>query len=90
MIIKKIYYTPKFIKEFRKLPRDIQLIAEKKEEFFKDNPLHPSLRLHGLKGKFKGVWSISINENYRLIFERMNNGDIIFHSIGKHDIYRSR
>jgi len=88
MIIKNIHYSKKFIKELRELPRDIIDLAIKKEEIFKDNPLHPSIRLHELHGKFRGIWSISITSNYRIIFERMKNGDILFISIGKHDIYK--
>ena len=88
MIINKILYSKKFVKEFKKLSKDIISIAIKKEIIFKENPLHPSLRLHELHGQFKGIWSISITDNYRIIFERMKNGDILFISIGKHDLYR--
>lgn len=88
MIIKKVYYSKKFIKELKKISEEIIKLAVKKEVAFKNNPLHPSLRLHELHGKFKGIWSISITGNYRIIFERMDNGDIMFVSIGKHDIYK--
>jgi addiction module RelE/StbE family toxin len=88
MIVKDIHYSKKFIKELKKLPKEIINIAIKKEAIFKDNPLHSSLRLHELHGKFKGIWSISLTQNYRIIFERMPNGDILFISIGKHDIYK--
>ena len=88
MIIKNIYFSKKFIKELKKLPKGVIEIAIKKENIFRDNPLHPSLRLHELHGKFKGIWSISLSGNYRIIFERMKNGDILFISIGKHDIYK--
>ncbi len=88
MIIKEIQYSKKFAKELKKLPKEILSIAIKKEKIFKNNPLHPSLRLHELHGKFKGIWSISLTGNYRIIFERMLNGDILFISIGKHDIYK--
>lgn len=88
MIIKDIHYSKKFIKELRKLPKQIIGLAIKKEEIFRKNPLHPSCRLHELHRKFKGIWSISIAGNYRIIFERMENGDILFISIGKHDIYK--
>ena len=88
MIIKEIHYSRKFIKELKKLPKEIVDIAVKKERVFRENPLHPSLRLHELHGKFKGLWSISITSNYRIIFERMKDGNILFISIGKHDIYK--
>ncbi len=88
MIVKKVLYSSKFAKEFRSLPKEIIGFAIKKETIFRENPLHPSLRLHPLKGKLKGLWSISITGSYRIIFERQENGDILFISIGKHDIYK--
>ncbi|MFH1255236.1 MAG: type II toxin-antitoxin system mRNA interferase toxin, RelE/StbE family [bacterium] len=88
MIVKKIEYSTSFIKNLKKLPKELLDIAIKKEKIFKANPLHPSLRLHELRGEFKCIWSISINANYRIIFERQKNGDILFISIGNHDIYR--
>ena len=87
MIIKKVFYGSDFIKQFRKLPDPINQLAIKKEQIFKNNPLHPSLRLHGLKGSLNGLFSISLTLNYRIIFKRKPNGDIIFVSIGTHDLY---
>lgn len=89
MIVAAILYSSKFATELRKLPKTLLVLAVKKEKIFRDNPLHPSLRLHALQGKLKGLWSISITGSYRIIFERQLNGDILFISIGKHDIYRS-
>lgn len=69
------------------MPDAIKKLAVKKEKLFRDNPIHPSLRLHGLKGKLAGLFSVSVTMNYRIIFKRKPNGDIVFISIGKHDIY---
>lgn len=88
MIINNIFYSPSFLKLAKKLPSDIFKIFEKKEKIFRLNPLHPSLRLHQLHGSLSGLWSITISRNYRLIFQRQDNGDILFVSIGKHDIYK--
>jgi addiction module RelE/StbE family toxin len=88
MIVKEVHYSKKFIKEVKKLSKEVLDLAIKKEEIFRMNPLHPSLRLHELHGKFKGIWSISLTNNYRIIFERMPNGDILFISVGKHDVYK--
>ena len=89
MIIRAILYTSKFIKELKSLPPEITALAIKKEIIFKNNPLHPSLRLHPLQGKLKGLWSISLSGSYRIIFERQANGEILFISIGKHAIYKN-
>ena len=87
MIVNNILYSPSFLKSAKKLPEQVMKVAEKKEKIFRLNPLHPSLRLHQLHGKLHNLWSISLNKNYRIIFERQKNGDILFVSIGKHGIY---
>jgi len=89
MIIKRIFYSSDFVKQFEKLPIELQKSCIKKEEFFIKNPIHPGLRLHPLKGKLRGLFSISITSNYRMIFKRKENGDIIFISVGKHDLYKN-
>lgn len=86
---RRILYDPDFIKEFKRLERTIQERAVKAERLFKNTPLHPSLRLHRLKGRLAGIWSISVTMNIRIIFKQINTGEIVFLSIGKHDIYRS-
>jgi toxin HigB-1 len=34
----------------------------------------PGLRLHQLKGKLRGTWSVSVSGNWRIVF-RFENGD---------------
>jgi addiction module RelE/StbE family toxin len=87
MIIERIKYSKNFIKQLKTLPDSIITAAISKENIFRVNPLHPSLRLHQLHGKLTGLWSISVSSNYRIIFKRQANGDIAFISIGRHDIY---
>ncbi|MFA5099210.1 MAG: type II toxin-antitoxin system mRNA interferase toxin, RelE/StbE family [Candidatus Paceibacterota bacterium] len=89
MIITEILYSSKFVVEFKKLPEELIALAIKEERIFKENPLHHSLRLHALQGSLKGLWLISITSSCRIIFERQPNGDILFISVGKHDIYRN-
>ncbi len=83
-----IYYSRYFKKQWDKMPQEIKDLAAEKESLFKKNPLHPSLRLHPLKGKLKGLWSISVSMQYSIIFQ-LEEEDIVFISIGKHDIYKS-
>ena len=70
-----------------KIPAAIQKKAIQKEKLLKENPFHPSLRLHKLKGKLKGMWSISIDKKFRLIFKPQGDGKILFINIGVHSIY---
>jgi len=88
MTIKSVIYAPDFLRDIGNLPREITDLAFKKEKIFKENPFHPSLRTHPLKGKLRGLWSISINMYYRMIFQ-LEEDKVIFISIGKHDIYKN-
>lgn len=87
MKIKAIHYDEDFEKQFKKLPKVIQKKACKTELLFRQNPFHPSLRLHKLEGKLKHLWSISLDKKYRIIFKSMEEGVILFISIGVHAIY---
>jgi mRNA-degrading endonuclease YafQ of YafQ-DinJ toxin-antitoxin module len=50
------------------------------------NPFHPSLRLHALTGKLKGIHSVSINLSYRITLELLiQDGQIILINVGDHD-----
>lgn len=89
MTVDKIYYSSDFIFQYKRLSELIQKKAIKTEILFRNNPLHPSLRLHQLQGKLNGLWSISLSQNYRIIFSCGNDGAILFISIGKHDLYKA-
>lgn len=87
MKVTEIYFDDGFEKEFKKLPLEIKKKAVKAENLFRENPFHPSLRLHQLKGKLKPAWSISIDQKYRIIFLAMEDGKFLFVSVGTHAIY---
>lgn len=87
MLVKAIHYNQDFANQFRRLPGVIQKKAAKTEILFRNNPFHPSLRLHKLEGNLKGLWSISIDMKYRIIFKPLENGVILFVSVGLHAIY---
>ena len=84
---KKIIYTSKFAREYKKLPKKIKLLAEKKEKIFRMNSANLILNTHKLHGRFKNFWSFSIDFEYRIIFEFGDNNIVYFHSIGNHSIY---
>jgi plasmid maintenance system killer protein len=89
MIVTNIEYSTNFVKQLKALPGQLISMAINKEKIFRANPLHPSLRLHQLNGKLKNLWSLSVNNSYRIIFKRQTTGDIIFISIGRHDVYKN-
>jgi addiction module RelE/StbE family toxin len=51
---------------------------------FEQNPKHPSLRLHRLKGELKEAWSISIERNFRMLYF-IDGKTATFFKIGTHE-----
>lgn len=87
MFVKSVHYNEAFKRQFLSLPKTVQKKACKIEKLFKENPFYPSLRLHKLKGKLEGLWSLSLNRKYRIIFKPVEDGVILLVSIGTHAIY---
>lgn len=84
----EIIYSPKFRREYKKLPKNVKLTAEKKEAVFRKNPFHASLDTHKLHGRLREFWSFSIGLKYRIVFEFGEKDVVYFHSVGDHDIYQ--
>ncbi|MBK8637007.1 MAG: plasmid stabilization protein [Chromatiaceae bacterium] len=50
------------------------------------NPFHPSLRLHALRGRMQGVYSVSINMSYRITIDLLiSEQEIILLNVGDHE-----
>lgn len=84
----KIYYSSKFAKEYKRLPKKVKLLAEKKELIFRKNPFGAKLKTHKLSGKLKDYYSFSLDYQTRIIFEIRDKNTVWFHSVGTHEIYR--
>ncbi|MEK7524036.1 MAG: type II toxin-antitoxin system mRNA interferase toxin, RelE/StbE family [Patescibacteria group bacterium] len=84
----RIFLSPLFEKNYKALPRHIQLNLQKKEKIFQINPHHPSLKTHKLSGKMKEFSSFSINRSYRVIFRFVAKNQVIFYDVGTHQIYQ--
>jgi len=55
------------------------------------NPYHPSLRLHPLKGRLAALHSVSINLSYRITLEMViNHNEIVLVNVGSHnEVYQA-
>jgi len=85
----EIYYSPDFIKQFKKLPKNIQSLAIIKEKIFRLNPFNASLKTHKLAGHLQGYWSFSVNYQIRIVFS-FKKDIAYFIIIGDHSIYRKK
>ncbi len=68
----KIGWTPKSIRTFKKLVRknpQLRPLIEATLELLSEDCFNPSLRTHKLTGDLSGIWSCSIDYDYRILFE---------------------
>ncbi len=87
-MIKRVIYSNNFKKSYRKVilkNRKFKDSFDKKWNIFINNPEYPSLKNHDLKGNLKGLKSISIKYNMRLIYKEVSKDIIIVYDIGTHD-----
>ena len=55
-----------------------------------EDPFHPSLHSHKLKGELGGAWACTVDYNTRILFEFVRNADtdeeeILLLAMGTHD-----
>jgi len=82
----RIEYSQKFIKEFKKCPKNIKNSFKSRLIIFIENPHSPILNNHCLHGKLNNLNSININGDWRAIFEKIENENVVyFMTIGKHN-----
>lgn len=85
----KIVYTDSYNKRAKKFLKKHPEILEQYRKTLKLAELditHPSLRLHELTGKLKGIHSISINLSYRVtLYLQIIEKELIPIDIGAHD-----
>jgi addiction module RelE/StbE family toxin len=85
----EIFFTKKYEKVAKKFFKKHQNLKPKYAKvlyLLKQNPFHPSLRLHKLKGNLKEYYSVSIDMEYRLILDFIViDKKIYLIDIGSHD-----
>ena len=88
----QISYKKSYQKSFAKLDSIIKQKTLEKIELFLQNPHHPLLNTHFLKGKYKDFQSLNITWDYRAIFREVGKERyefVEFLYIGTHsDLYR--
>lgn len=84
-----IQYDREFLKEFKKLPENIQKKLANLENIFRLNCFHQSLHTKKFQGELKHFYSFRITRDYRVIFEFISRDEVALIAV-KHrkDIYR--
>ena len=82
-----IAYQTSFLRQYKKLTKELQDEAKEKIEIFKKDQNCSTLKVHKLKGPMKKMYSFSVNYSYRIVFEIINK-ETVFLEIGNHDLYK--
>jgi addiction module RelE/StbE family toxin len=78
-----ISYSKNFVKQAKKLSPVLRKKLLERIEVFSDNPLHPTLRNHPLKGKYKEYRSIDVTGEVRALYIQKEH-EAIFDAVGTH------
>ncbi|NEN98991.1 MAG: type II toxin-antitoxin system mRNA interferase toxin, RelE/StbE family [Moorea sp. SIO3I7] len=89
----KIAWTPQSLRGFKRIIRkrpDFRPLIEKTVRQLAEDPFHPRLHTHKLKGDLSNIWSCSIDYSYRILFEFIENPEdqeeaILLLNLGTHD-----
>tara|TARA_Y100000031_G_scaffold154891_1_gene204000 strand:+ start:805 stop:1065 length:261 start_codon:yes stop_codon:yes gene_type:complete len=80
----EVYYSTKFKKQYRKLPKKIREQFQDRLTLFLRDQSNPQLNMHKLSGKYDGLWSVNITGNIRAVFDTYYKNTTIFVAIGTH------
>jgi len=83
-----IRYKPSFVREFKKLPSELQAEALERIELFKNTSNHQKLKVHKLKGKLQKFHSFSVTYSHRVVFAYEFKEVAVLLAIGDHAVYR--
>lgn len=76
-----------FLKDFKKLPKEVRIKFIERKNLLLDEPFHPLLNNHSVEKAFPDCRSINITGDYRAIFVQRDDS-LIFIRIGTHsDLY---
>lgn len=84
----EIKYKPSFLRDFKRLPVEIQEEAKERIVSFTNTSNHKKLKVHKLKGKLKDYYSFSVTYSHRIVFQYETKKSIVFIAIGDHDVYK--
>lgn len=73
-----------FVKAFRKLSEKLKKRVRMRMLLFIEHPYHFQLNNHQLTGKYSGYYSINISGDYRAVYKKISESEVIFVEIGTH------
>lgn len=83
----RLIYAPRFVRQFKHLPKGLQEEAIARIELFKDSKNHSLIKVHKLHGKLKKFYGFSVDFRNRIVFDYVSENEAVLLTIGDHDIY---
>jgi mRNA-degrading endonuclease RelE of RelBE toxin-antitoxin system len=83
----KLLFTKIFVRDYRKLPPDIQETVDKQLDLLLSNQRHPSLNIKKMNDP-RNIWEGRITASYRFTFQ-IKNDIYILRKVGTHDTLRN-
>ncbi len=77
--MKTLVWGVTFKRAFKQVTRrhpELQQKVERALEQLVEDPVHPKLHAHKLKGKLSGVWACTVDYDNRILFEFVKNPDV--------------
>ncbi len=77
-------------RKFLRKHADIKPVLRETLEHLRQDPFHPSLKLHALSGNLTGISAVSLTHSYRLTLTvQITEREVVLLDIGSHDeVYR--
>ena len=80
----RVDFTNLFNQQRKNAPLEIKTAFLEAFELFLENPNHIALRNHVLTGKYSGIHSIDVTEDWRVLY-KVEPDRIIFVELGTHE-----
>jgi mRNA-degrading endonuclease RelE of RelBE toxin-antitoxin system len=82
-----LFFSKPFVRDYRKLSKQIQTETDKQIEFLLANPKHPSLNTKKMNDP-REIWEGRITKSYRFTYH--TEGDTyVLRRVGTHDILKN-
>lgn len=83
----EVRLTKSFTKDYRRLPKRLQVLVDNKLFLLLENSRHPSLGIKKMAG-FDYIWEAKVTKGYRFTFQ-IEEQTYLIRRVGPHDILRS-
>ena len=83
----KLFFTKTFVRDYRKLPEQLQEAVDKQLELLLSNSRHPSLNIKKMNDP-RDIWEGRVTASYRFTFH-MESDTYVLRRVGTHDTLKN-